>query len=333
MDIRNRRALKQTAAQSLAGAPGQPKQAALAYAGIAAALSLLTGAVNLLVSNRIAGTGGLANMGLRSILSTIQSILPLVQMLIVMGLGLGYQAAALKMSRRQESSPKTLLDGFYRFGPLFRMSLLQTVIYMAIAFVGMYVSIQIFIMTPLASDLWEVLTPILSSVTSLDSEIVLDEATLSAASMAMWPVFPIFAVLFLAAAAPIFYQYRMANFCLLDASKPGAITALRESRGMMRRNRFQLFKLDLSFWWFYLLELLVTVICYGDMLLPLLGVTLPWSDTVSYFLFYTLSLALQVGVYYLYLNRVNVTYATAYEALRNPPQQTNKVVLGNIFDM
>jgi hypothetical protein len=88
----------------------------------------------------------------------------------------------------------------------------------------------------------------------------------------------------------------------------------------MRRNRFALFRLDLNFWWYYLLQVLVLAVCYGDMLLPLVGITLPWSDTVSYFVFLSLSLALQFAVYYFFLNPVAVTYATAYEALL-PKQQ------------
>ena len=77
---------------------------------------------------------------------------------------------------------------------------------------------------------------------------------------------------------------------------------------------------------------MVTVVCYGDILLPMVGITLPWSGTVSYFVFYVLSLILQFVVYYFFMNRVNVTYAMAYESIRPKPQET-KVALGNIFDM
>ena len=332
MDILNRRAIRNMAAENLAAAPGDPQNTALAYAGGTALLALAVSIVTQLVGLQIDGTGGLGNMGLRSILSTVQYILPLAQSVVILCIGFGYHSAVLRMSRRQESSPRTLLDGFRFFGPLLRLTLLQAVIYIAIAFVAMYVSAQIFVMTPLADDFWEIMMPIVSSTSVLDSEIVLDDATLFSATEAMLPMIPIFLVLFLAAAAPIYYQYRMANYALLDDPKRGAIAAMRESRAMMKKNRFSLFKLDLGFWWFYLAELLISVLAYGDTILPMLGVTFPWPDTVSYYLFYVLSLALQVGLYYLFLNRVNVTYAAAYDVLRPKPQQ-NKVVLGNIFDM
>ncbi|MBP3674360.1 MAG: DUF975 family protein [Oscillospiraceae bacterium] len=333
MDIRNRRAIQNTAAQNLAAAPGDPKNTALVYAGGTALLALAVSIISYLLGLQIDSTGGLGNMGLRSMLSTIQYVLPLAQSVVILCIGFGYDNAVLRMSRRQESSPRTLLDGFRYFGPLFRLTLLQAVIYFAIAFVVMYISAQIFVMTPLADDFWEIMLPLVSSSTVLDSEIMLDDATLVAATEAMLPMIPIFLVLFLAAAAPIYYQYRMANFALLDDPQRGAIAAMRESRTMMKRNRLNLFKLDLSFWWFYLLEALIAVLAYGDTLLPMLGISFPWSDTFSYYLFYVVSLALQVGLYYLFLNRVNVTYATAYEALRPKPQQQNKVVLGNIFEM
>lgn len=333
MDIRNRRAIQDTAARSLASAPGDPRMTALVYAGGTALLGLLMTVLSYLVGLQIDSTGGLSNLGLRSMLSTVQYILPLAQSIIVLCVGFGYSTAVLRMARQQESTPRTLLEGFRHFGPLIRLSLLQALIYTAIGFVAMYVAAQIFVMTPLANDFWEIMMPLISSTSMLNDAIVMDDATLVAATEAMLPMVPIFLVLFLAAAAPIYYQYRMSTFALVDDPRRGAIAAMRASRTMMKRSRLNLFKLDLCFWWFYLAELVISLLAYGDTLLPMLGVSFPWPDTVSYFLFYALSLALQVGLYYLFLNRVNATYATAYDALRPKPQQTNKVALGNIFEM
>ena len=50
-------------------------------------------------------------------------------------------------------------------------------------------------------------------------------------------------------------------------------------------------------------------------LLALLGIQLPVSDTVLYYVFLALSLVLQAAVYYFTMNRVAVTYGHAYEAL------------------
>lgn len=322
MNIRSRKALRQTAAASLAAAPGSPQRVALVYGGIACGLSLLSAVISFMLSNEIAGTGGLSNMGLRSILSTAQSILPLVQMVVLLCMELGYNAATLNMARGHKSEPRTLLEGFRRFGPLIRAYLLQSLIYFSIAVIAVYVSSYIFIFLPVSQPFLEIMEPILASMNTMDAAMpVLDDETLITATTAMVPMLWIFAAVFCILVTPVTYQYRMVPYCLCDAPRPGALAAMRESRAMMRRNRFALFRLDLGFWWYYLLQILIAVVAYGDMLLPLMGVRLPWSDTASYFLFYALSLLVQLAVYCFFMNRVHVTYATAYESLRPQPQE------------
>ena len=332
MDIRNRRAVRTAAAEALAAAPGNPQKIVLIYAGVTALLGLLSSVVALIVDSRIAGTGGLGNMGLRSILATVQTILPMAQSIIVVFLGFGYQSAVLAMARRQRTGPDSLLNGFRRFGPLLRLMLLESLLFTGILFVAMYLGAQIFVMTPLARDFLELMMPLVANTSVLSAEVVMDEATMLAATEAMMPMFPIIGVVFLLIAAPIVYQYRMAVFALFDEPQRGALAAMRESRRMMRGNRLSLFKFDLGFWWYYGLEILIMALCYGDVLLPMLGVSFPWSAAVSYFLFYIVSLALEVGLNWLFMNRVNVTYATVYETIR-PRQEEQKVALGNIFEM
>ena len=133
---------------------------------------------------------------------------------------------------------------------------------------------------------------------------------------------------------PVLYLFRMAPYCLLEDPRAGAIAALRKSRAMMRRNRWNLLKLDVSLWWYYALSLIPMALCYGDVLLPMFGITLPFSATVAYFLCYGLYIVAQFLYCYLFQNSVEVTYAKAYEALKPKPQpQQNGVILGNIFQM
>lgn len=334
MEIRNRRAIREAAAQSLAAAPGDPRKLALIYTGGTAILALVCPLISYAVGLRMnSSSGGLSNMGMVSILSTVQSVLPLAQSLVVLFLGYGYQSATLRMARRHRTEPADLLEGFRRFGPLLRLWLLKLAICCALAFVATYAGAIIFTITPLSNGLMEVLEPMLTSTSMLTTQLVMDQATLEAVTEAMLPMIPIVCVVFLALGAPLLYQYRMSEYSLLDNPGQGALASLRASRDMMKGRRLDLFKLDLGFWWFYVLEVLTMVLAYGDELLPILNVTLPWSDTVSYFLFYCLSLAAQMGIYYLFLNRVNVTYATAYDALRPQPQEPAGVALGNIFNM
>ena len=315
MNIRDRSAIHQTAEHSLANAKGDPKKILLIYLAIITGLSLAVAGVSILLSNRIADTGGLGNMGLRSVLSTAKSVLPLVQSVILLGLEMGYYTMALNITRGEPISNDTLFGGFRRFFPLLRAQILLSFLYLGLGLLAVYPGAYIFLMLPISEGFYEVLTPIMESASQLTGTVTIDEASMIAVSEAMEPALWIMGTLFLLLFIPTSYRYRMVTFRLIDQSRPGALRAMRESRAMMHRNRFALFRLDLSLWWFYALQGLTVALCYSDMLLPMLGITLPWSESVSYFVFLCLSLLVQFVVYYLFMNRVSVTYAAAYGAL------------------
>lgn len=333
MDIRNTRALKDTASQRLDQARDAGK-IVLIYAGITLTVSLLVTLVNYTLDLQISKTGGLGSIGTRSVLATIQTVLPIVQMAAMMCLELGYLAAAMRIARGQYVSPQTLRAGMPRFWAMVRCGLLQALIFMGVGLLSFYLAMQIFLFTPLSNDAMRILMPLAGDSSVLSSgALILEEATQMQLTYAMLPMFVLMLVIFAVAATPLVYQYRMASYVLLDKPAYGALAALRESRGMMRRNRFKLFRLDLSLWWYYLLTALCACVCYGDQILPLLGVRFPFSDVTAFFLFYGAYLVLQFAVFLCFLNRVEVTYALAYDSLRPPEPKTEGVVLGNIFNM
>lgn len=331
MNIRDRQQIRRTASHALQTASGDPKKAALIYAGITCGLTLAANLLSYYLSSEIAGTGGLGNMGLRSILATISALLPIVQMLVFLGLELGYYGIMLDTARGRGADPRHLVNGFYRFGPMLRAVLLQALIYLAFLTVSVYLSVWIFMLLPLSDPFYELAMPLMESLTVLDTSFTLDDATLSALINALIPYYYILILVCAVVLIPVTYKYRMVTFCIADGESR-ALGALRGSVQMMRRNRFALFRLDLGFWWYYLLQVLVPLVCYLDLLLPMFGISFPWSETVSFFLFLVLSLALQMAVLCLFMNKVTVTYAAAYDALR-PRPQSGGVVLGNIFDM
>lgn len=304
----------------------EPRKAIVAYAGVISALGLLVSVLTVLLSHKISDAGGLANLGHRSVLSTIQSILPLAQTFLLMCLEVGYISAAMRFARRQYADHTDLRTGFHLFAPILRLTLLQMIIFSGVLLAAYYVGFQLFILTPLGQPLLETLIPFAESGTMPDN------AVLDSLIGTMLPLVAIILVLFALIAIPLSYRYRMANYCLVDHPRDGGRAALRNSRRMMRGNCLALFRVDLRFWWYYLLSFLATVICYGDQLLPLVGVRLPISDTAAYFLFYVLYLIIQFFLYYCFRNRLEVTYVTAYDAIR-PQEETGGAVLGNIFDM
>jgi len=329
MNIRDIRELKKTASKQLSDAP-QAKKIALIYGIITVALSALVTVINYFAGTGMSNFGGLRNIGIRSFLSTIQTVAPMIQSLLLLALELGYLNATLRISRGQYASPNALKMGFDRFWPVLRLSLIQGLLYLMILMLSVYLSIQIFLITPFSNDFMALASGFVNTADPLS---MVDEATYLALAKGIVPLFPIWGIVFFLMFVPIFYQLRMANYILIDNPKMPTLLILRQSRLLMKRNGFNLFRLDVSLWWYFLLSVLASVAGYGDMLLPMVGITFPWSDTVGYFLFYGIYLVLQLGIVYFFMNHVSVTYALAYQSLCPEKKEDTGVVLGNIFQM
>ena len=280
MDICNTSEIKAAALRRLTDA-GQAKRIAAIYAGVTLGLSALVTILGLVLEAMMSGATGLGGMGRRTILSSVQSMLPWVVGLITMCVELGYQAAMLRVARGQYASPQTLRLGFDRFWVLLRCILLEGVILFAIAFGGIYIATMLFMLTPFSGRVMEVLSPVLENVTLLSPEMVLDEALYDQLMQAMIPAFVMCAIVVAAAAIPVLYRLRMARFVIIDKPGIGAMAALRESRKMMKGNCLKLLKLDVGLWPYYVGCVLASLLCYGDVLLPMAVVNLPMSGTVS----------------------------------------------------
>ena len=330
MTIPSFKKLKKNAAERVAAAE-QSKNIVLIYTGTVTALALLVTVINYVLNLQIAQLGGLSNMGLRSVLSTVQSVLPVVQSLVIMALDLGYIAAMLRIARQQYASPQTLKLGFDRFFVLLRYTLIQGIIYGLAALAAFWISMQIFLVTPLSNTMMSML-----SEDMLDPNVLmgyLQDPVFSAnITTSMVPLLLIFSGVYLLLFLPICYSMRMVKYVIIDKPGMGAMYALRESRKMMKGSCIRLFKLDVSLWWWYAITLGSTALCYGDALLPMAGISLPFPETVSYFLFYGLVLAAQFAAWFFLRNRVEAVYAQAYNALK-PRETDTGVVLGNIFQM
>ena len=332
MNIRNTRELSSFAARRLEQAR-DPKRILLIYAGLTIGLSALVTVVNYILGQQMDQFGGLRNLGMRTTLSTVQSVLPILQAVFGLCLNLGFTAAMLRVARGQYVSPQTLRLGFDRFWVLLRCSLIKGLRYFSAGFLAIYAGIMIYMASPLSNNAMELLMPYMSQMSVLDSQLVLDEAVYAQFSRMIWPAYLICGILMAIFLVPMVYSFRMADYVIIDRPALGAMAALRESKMMMRGNRVNLFKLDLRLWWYYLATTLASVICYGDLILPMLGIQLPFGEDMNYFLFYGLYLAATFGIYYWMLDRVTVTYGLAYDAVKPEEKEDNGVVLGNIFQM
>ena len=313
MTISDRRGLKLAARQAISQASYDPKKLILIHTGASAVLSLVLALVDHLLEQQIGGTGGLSGVGMRSMLETAQMVLMLGQVAALVFWQIGYVFIALQLSKGEAVSPGSLLQGFRRFGPVLHLRLKMAIWYFGMSMICVFLASQIFSWTPWAAPLKEILL--------LGGS---QEAIMAAAEDCALPMLAILLVVIAVIAVPAFYRLRMAEYVLMDDRRFGATLAFYNSRVLMRKNRWKLFQLDLSFWWFYALELLISIIAYGDLILPLVGLELPWSSTVSYYVFLILCYIGQLALYWWRGNEVQVTYAMAFRSLL-PKQQEEPV--------
>lgn len=331
MNIRNRLGLKLEASASLSGSRNHKKIVAV-YVGASTLLAVLVTVLDMVLGNMVGNAGGLSNLGNRALLETFQLALPILQAGFLVFWDMGYQQAMLDVSRERRTDIRTLTEGFFLFGPVLRLTLLMFLYYGSLLLVSIYAGTSIFVLTPFAEPVLEAANA-MPNTSLLSSELVITDEMMMAVDGAMLPLMAICGAVFALVALPVYYRYRFGSFCLLDNPKAGALAALRKSAAMTRRNRMQMFKLDLSFWWLYLLELLAGGLIYTDVLLAMVGITLPVSPVVAEFASYGLYLLASFAISYAYLNYRTVTWAKAYEAMLPPEQPSGGVVLGNIFQM
>ena len=198
-----------------------------------------------------------------------------------------------------------------------RLLLCKELILIVLAFICAYPSTIIFLATPLAKPMMELLTPLLMDPNLDPAAIVLEEA---AVIQAIMPMFLIYIPILLAVSIPIFYHFRMANYLIMDTPGCGAIAALVGSVKLMRRNCVKLLKLDLSYWWYYAALTVIASISYTDLLLSVLGIASPLSPELTLLTTYGIYCLLQLGLDYLAKPQVEVAYALVYDSLKPASQ-------------
>jgi hypothetical protein len=233
----------------------------------------------------------------------------------------------MRIARGQYADHTDLKIGFRKFWPLVRLTLIQSAMYFAVLFLAVQLGSLIFTFTPWAEPLLEVLTPVL-----MTGEMIMEEAALQELLPLMMPLLITTGIVGLIAMLPVLFKLRMCCFCLLDDSKGRALAAIGESNRMLRGRFVQMLKLDLSNWVYYGAKLLVMLVLYSDLILSLLGISLPMDIQVFSLVIYVLSAALQCAVHVWLRPNAELTYLAAYDQLREKPEDSG-VVLGNIFDM
>ena len=309
---------KEKARLSLQTAAYSPAKLALIHTAAAAALGLLITVINYFLNQNM-GPGGLAGMDTRAVLQTVQMVLSTGMMVVTPFWAVGLVYTMLQVARQDDAHPQSLLEGFRRFGAVLRFVLLQGALYFAVIMVCLNVATMLFTFTSLSNEAYAQLEAM-----ATDANFVLDTEALMALLPTLIPAYVIFGILFCVLAIPLFYRFRMAQYVLMDQKNTGALAALVLSARMMKGHRLELFRMDLSYWWYYLLQVVIAVAAYLDVLLPALGITLPLSQDALLFGSFGVYLVLQLGFAYSCMAPVQTAYGCAYDILKAqmPPLPT-----------
>ena len=290
-----------------------PNKLALIHTAIALGGSALLTGVNYLVSLGISHTGGLSGLELRSLLETIQSVLSLTIGIALPFWEIGLLFAALQWTEGNDANFSSLLQGFRRMGSVLACRLLTGGIFLILGFSLFYISATIYVLTPFSTPLLEQLEPIIGNAATPEQlQSMLTSELTDQMATTMVPLFLLFGILFLLIGIPLFYRLRFAEFGVMEGMQGSK--AILKSLRITRKNSLSLLKLDLRFWWFYLLQLLCLAICCGDELLPLLGIHLPLSFSASPLVFYGLGSALQCVLFWRFRATVLSAYCLVYRA-------------------
>lgn len=320
MNVLQPREIKRRAAQILEATRPDYRKTVLLHSGISMAALVIVMVLDLLLESAVAQTGGLAGIGTRSVLQTLQGILSTVVNILLPFWEIGIFYTTIRVVRQQPQEYSMLTRGFHRAGPLIRYWLLLIVILMAVAMVCSNAVMLFAMFFPVPDSLNTALSQI--DITAIETpEQLMELLPMDQLIGYMLPILIVFALVYCGILIHLSYRFRMSQYLLVDEDKVGAVAALGMSNQLTKNNKWNLFRLDLSFWWYYGLQFLIMSVAYSPELLSLTGVTLPASSGVASFLFYllyallTLALSWWAGAY------VQTSYACAYAQLRTPPEE------------
>ena len=306
--------LKQDTAKALSQAAYDPRRLALLHSGVALGASLILTVVSFVLTRQVDSTGGLAGIGTRTVLQSVQTVLQLVLTMAMPFWEVGFLFCAISMARGRQTAPADFTQGFRRFGPFLRLFLLQLAVYLLIGMLAIQVASMIFMLTPFAERMLQIIET-LSQDTAFIQTGMPSEAPMEEMMQAAVPIYIILGIVFLVVAIPVFYRLRLSRYILLEEDQPGALAAMVRSSRYMRGSCVAFLKLDLSFWWYYLLQGLCGVIAYADVLLPALGIGLLFDGDMAFFLFYGVYVAANLALAWRVRSSVETTYAMAYDSL------------------
>lgn len=295
------------------------RRTALLYSGVIAALTLGSNGLSIYLESRIDATGGLDGVGLRSILQTIQQLLYDVNTYFGPFWSAGFLAAMIALVRGRAPEGRDLTEGFRRFFRVVGHMAFRFLVTVALGTAAANLGAVLFSMTPAGREFTRTMAPILaeSSILNADGtvnlELIPQELLMSVAILVLL-VLALFGLMYLY----VSYQFRLSLYLVMD--RPiGAVQAHFLSARLMRGHKWQMCRLDLSYWWYYLLLAAISLTAYLGPTLSMLA--LPLDPTVTYFAALAVYCALFMGLCIWKKSRVDASYVLACEVIANSGQE------------
>lgn len=319
MAILNTRELRVRGAAAADRFRPEGRSVVLLYCCVLAALSLGSNGLHLYLDSRIADTGGLSGLGLRSILQTIQSVLNYVNMFFGPFWSAGFLLAMLGMVRGSAPRTKELTGGFRRFGRILGGLAFELLVVIALVIAAVNLGSILFALTPMGQEMAAMLEPLMADPNFLTAEGVINLELLPVEELyrLVLPMAGITLVILLPVLIWLGYGFRMVTYLLMERPISG-VRAHFESLRLMRGHKWQMLKLDLSFWWYHLLGVLIAVVGYLDVILGLAGVEVPINEMVLFFGTLAAYFVLLTGLYLWKKCDVDAAYVLAYEQIAYP---------------
>lgn len=294
--------IRASATQRLKAHGGSFRKLVWLHSAVPAVVSAVLVLLSVL-SRQIAPEGGLSNLDTHTRISTALALLQLAATVGILFWDAGLEYTSLSFLRNREIGVSSLSQGFSRFLPLTGAWIFRWGNYLLLMMVSGTVSGLLMSLVPVTEPMYQDLLAFTNNPTFPPTGTML---VLGCIYFAVYLV--VLAVLLL----PRFYLHRLTGYLIMDDEPTGGLKAVLQSMALMRGKRWELAKLDLRFWWFYLGELVCSGISMAQLLFPELEAGL-W-------LFPAVSLCAQLALYLLAKPRLALCYGLFYESLLHPAQ-------------
>ena len=301
------------------------RRLAMIHTGAIVAVGLVMTLLQLMLSESMGKASGLSGLGTISMLQTAQTVLQWANTLLVPFWNLGFLYVAMEWARNRSATERDLLTGFHRIGPCIGLLLNRFLIAFCVVFLAASVCSTAYLVTPAGQQLQEQMLAMgavdysyMESISQQEMDMLMN---------AMRPVLIFCGLVSVGLLVPLLYRLRLAEYVILDHKEARAFPAMLVSASLLRRRCWQLFKLDLRFWWYYGLKLLCLLVCYGDQVLSAVGVPLPMGEEAAFMVTYVVYLAMLFGVEACFRPQVATAYAQLYDALKEMGPVPRKTAL------